>query len=546
MRGDCRAGTRCGAGGVCIAGCESARIPANWIRSRWGGGQEWELLFVIDDSGSMSEEQASLVAELPRLLNALLSGGDPATGIAFLPVRSLRVGVITTDMGTGPIGACGRMFGDDGVLLTEGNTADPSCMALYPSWLDFAADTGQDPSDFAHDVSCVASAVGTGGCGFEQQLDATLKALTPSTSGLTFAESTVGHGDGQNAGFLRESSGLAIITLTDEDDCSSTDTELFVEGSPHFDPNLNLRCFQYPEVLHPLSRYVDGLLALRNGPLVYAPITGIPVDLQPDPTRPQAPQIDALLEDERMIERVDPMDGTQLVASCDTPGRGKAFPPRRIARLTAMLEEQGAEVALGSICQESLAGPIDALLRAIAQADPSPCIQLPLQRNTEGLVACELTEFLAVDSEVTCEAIPGRVDAGVGPEGRRRCSVQQLPAWGEAPAGSGWYYDVFSRRARACADGPQRVGFTPGAELRPGSDLFLDCSQSEPPAAGSYCASRPERCAEAAATPAFPGGLVCSETRGRCVPVCESDADCGHGYRCSDDGICFDPACDWG
>ena len=44
--------------------------------------------------------------------------------------------------------------------------------------------------------------------------------------------------------------------------------------------HLNLRCFNYPDQVHPLSRYVNGLLELkRPGELVYAAITGIPSDM---------------------------------------------------------------------------------------------------------------------------------------------------------------------------------------------------------------------------------------------------------------------------
>ena len=334
-----------------------SEVPCEPVTSR-----EVDILLMIDNSGSMTEEQASLAAEIPRMIRVLTSGSNPDTGLSFAP-SSVRVGVISSDMGTGSEGACFSTFGDDGVLVRDGGTG-ASCMEAYPQWLDFADDTG------ANDATCLM-ALGTLGCGFEQQLDAMLKALATSDSGLTFTDGSLPHGDGANAGFLREDSVLVLIALTDEDDCSATDPALFVEGNPMFDPNLNLRCFNHPEVLHPTARYRDGLLALRSerpGRLVYAPIVGVPTDLVPSTTQPLAPQIEAILADARMVEMVNPMDNTQLVPSCDVPGRGRAFPPRRMLQVAAELDEGGARGVVSSICQESLTEPMNDILASIASA----------------------------------------------------------------------------------------------------------------------------------------------------------------------------------
>jgi hypothetical protein len=115
------------------------------------------------------------------------------------------------------------------------------------------------------DIACVA-AMGTGGCGFTQPLEAALKAVTPTTSSITFAMGTVGHGDGVNAGFVRPDSLLVVLVLTDEDDCSALDPDLFNPSSARYTGALNLRCFMYPEAVHPMSRYEDGLFALARTP----------------------------------------------------------------------------------------------------------------------------------------------------------------------------------------------------------------------------------------------------------------------------------------
>ncbi len=502
------------------------------------------LLLVIDDSGSMAEEQASLAAALPRLLRSLLLGYDEATLLSFPALDEIRLGVVTTDMGTGERGACGSRFGADGVLETGGDRSDPECMALYPTWLSFAGEEERFSDQPRVDAACLIGALGTSGCGFEQPLEAALKALTPSTSGITFAAGTVGHGDGQNAGFVLPDGVLAVVTLTDEDDCSTTDPALFDDPSTTYGPNLNLRCQEHADVLHPVERYVDGLVGLETKGLVYASIAGLPTDLVPDPSAPLAPQIDALLEDERMLERVDPEDATRLLPSCDTEGRGLAFPPRRIAELTARLGERGAKVVLGSICQPSYDATMGVLLGAIVESLGPRCLERSYERDAEGRVACELFEVLHPMSGVSCGDLPGRTLDRISDAGRSICLVQQLGSVGGAiPTGAGWYYDDFSALARdGCPESARRIAFAPGAEPAPGSQVGLDCTEASPPVWGSFCGRRPERCAEAVVPRYLPGGLTCDPETRTCLPPCESDADCLGGYRCRE-GTCRDLSC---
>ncbi len=265
-------------------------------------------------------------------------------------------------------------FGDDGVLLTRGNTMNPGCMATYPSFLGFSAATDTMPAAFAADVTCVA-AVGTNGCGFEQQLDAMLKAVSPSTAlnadgtSLTFASGTTGHADGANAGFLRPDAVLALINLTDEDDCSALDPDLFNEGSSRYPgANLNLRCFQYPEAVRPVSRYIDGFASLKADPsaIVYATISGIPVDLE-------GASYDAILADPRMIERPDASMPSQLTPSCNVEGGGNAYPPRRLVETARGLRAAGALTVATSICQTNLTGAVSAILGRVADSVSGEC-----------------------------------------------------------------------------------------------------------------------------------------------------------------------------
>ncbi|AKF09465.1 hypothetical protein [Sandaracinus amylolyticus] len=347
------------------------------------GSTPVDLLIVVDSSSSMAEEQDSLVAQLPRLIGELVDppDRDGDSQPDWPAITDLHVGVITPDLGVGgyTIPSCDdeANFGDDGVLR-EVASAD-GCSATYPPILEFGA--GDDPAAFANDVACVAR-VGTGGCGFEQPLEAALKALSPSTPQPytapdyvppTFVAGTSGHADGANAGFLRDGSLLAVIVLTDEEDCSVRDVELFDTSSPRYVTDLNLRCFAYPEALHPVERYVGGLLALRaDRPDLFAlaVIAGIPADAAVP--LPSLDDYERILARPEMEERVDPEMPTRLVPSCNGP-TGIAFPPRRLVRAVAGVGRGRGTVQ--SICQEDFTpavAPIVSLIGRRACAEHAP------------------------------------------------------------------------------------------------------------------------------------------------------------------------------
>ncbi|MFI5308970.1 MAG: hypothetical protein ACHQ53_16550, partial [Polyangiales bacterium] len=249
-----------------------------------------DLLFVVDNSDSMKEEQSALRSAFPRLMNALTSGDRDGDGVQDFPkVKDMHIGVVSTDMGlpgvTGILNCMG--LGQDGLLRNQPSSEQPGCRASYPHSLEFVAD-GDDPQATAADFACIAT-LGTGGCGFEQPLESALKALWPAhdpmanpktgANRITFLADPVtgigalGHGDAENGGFLRNDpvSLLGVVVLTDEDDCSASDTHVFTP--PQFlDPNdplamqgMNLRCHYNKKALYPVERYVNGLHALRPG-----------------------------------------------------------------------------------------------------------------------------------------------------------------------------------------------------------------------------------------------------------------------------------------
>ncbi|MEM1415093.1 MAG: hypothetical protein AAGH15_09345 [Myxococcota bacterium] len=590
------------------------RVPRFPSRFLDYGIVDIDLLFVIDDSPGMAEEQATLAEAIPRLLNALITGqpseSDPLWRANF-PVNSLRVGVISTDMGVGgnAVPSCGEAsFGKDGRLIERG-ASDPACEASYPAFLEFARVSREDDdsrdariAQLARDVSCVAP-LGTEGCTYGQPLEAVLKALTPASSELRFQGGTRGNGDRnriEGAGFfgpdddafLRPNSNLVIVLLTNDDDASVSEPDLYNADSTRFRGSLGLRSFNHPEAIYPVSRYVEGLIALRPASpssVTFAAITGVPDRLIGE--RPDFVDYDRILDDPAMQERIDPEDRSRLRASCEAPGGGRALPPRRLVTLARELEARGARTVVASICGDDYGPALDAIVRHVAvPVGRVSCLSRPRARSVLGLVPCEVTELLpAAGPETRCDIARGRelieVVEWYGSDGvqlRERCRVRQLTRREYEAGELGWVYDDFDAEAlRACSDSrPYRVSFARSAEPARGASIAISCGQRYVPAGASLSIQAPcegathsERdafCREATrpASPLYnarladqlPEGseLFCEPVSLTCQLGCVADDDCLPGEVCVDvdvpahaerpawQGVCVDPTCVYG
>ena len=359
-----------------------------------------DLLFVVDNSSSMQGEQTALRAQIPALIRQLTQDPDH-------PVKDLHVGVVSTDMGIPGVEfppSCHADGGDDGRLRHRPDTqAAPSCEGDYPQYQSY--DARYDNADqIADAVSCTAT-LGLGGCGFEQPLESAFKALWPRADDTyrfisTTIEGTYGRGDvpeaeGGNLGFLRndpdDPSLIAIVLLTDEEDCSVKTTEhlkpnnQLPEDSPYRQEDINLRCFLHKEFQYDLKiRYLDGLRALRPGRedlVFFSVIAGVPTDLVDsaalqnvnfDDSASRERFYSAILNDMRMQEQVDPATspGTgqgNLKPSCSRVVAGEttpstAYPPRRLVELARQFGEQGF---VQSICQDDLSPAVSAILERL-------------------------------------------------------------------------------------------------------------------------------------------------------------------------------------
>ena len=178
-----------------------------------------DIVFMIDNSGSMREEQDNLGRNFPVFISALegLPEGLP----------NVHIGVLSSDLGAGRfsgamVEGCTRPGGDHGVFQAQPRANGGLCRSAPKTGSFITANGAKTNFDgsISDALSCIA-ALGTGGCGFEHQLGSIQRALGGDAGGVP----------AQNAGFLRDDALLAIVIITDEDDCSAPDdTDLFDPG----------------------------------------------------------------------------------------------------------------------------------------------------------------------------------------------------------------------------------------------------------------------------------------------------------------------------
>jgi len=194
------------------------------------GNRPLDILFVVDNSGSMAEEQAALartiyksecpIADLNAVPEALL---DPKPGLlerlktvcGFSQIlaaydRDFRVGVITTD-----VDAC-----DNFIPQVMGGDAwgfRPQRGCLQPT-ADGQKVLTRDDVDLANKFREIVTGLGTFGSPYERGFDAVDDFLV----GDTFSDSCAGDRDA----FLRDGAQLLVVFVSDEDDCSHADDTL--------------------------------------------------------------------------------------------------------------------------------------------------------------------------------------------------------------------------------------------------------------------------------------------------------------------------------
>lgn len=145
---------------------------------------EVDVVFVVDDSSSMLSAQEKVKQAFQSFAESLEDFNS-----------NFHIGVTTTD--TSSNGLQGAMLR----VTVDGKS--------YPY-------ISNDMPNYPQLFETLINQVGTSGSVFEAGLEASSRAILPASKG--------GVGDTANAGFLRDDATLAVIWVSDEDDCSNDGT----------------------------------------------------------------------------------------------------------------------------------------------------------------------------------------------------------------------------------------------------------------------------------------------------------------------------------
>ena len=277
---------------------------------------------------------------------------------------------------------------------------------------------------------------------------------------------------------------------------------------------------------------------------------------------------------------VDPADPSRLATSCNVPGVGKAYPPRRLVSVARGLQEAGANGIVQSVCQSDFTPALRAIIDKIADVLGGACLPRELNRATDGSVNCDVTETLPSTGDyTTCaslasigrdpEPIRREIDDKTGAEVEVCRVIQVIPdrsgATPSLPSGGvGWYYDDFDPDLPTrCADNQQRISFTPGAEPKTGTLVKLECYQPARDDVGGLrvpgdgCGDNdnmPQNnvctCEGVDCSPSI-AGMICDAESLTCQVPCSSNADCRNrlglgGFICDTSKatpFCVNPTC---
>ncbi len=255
-------GTAAGAGASVVAGASGAvTLDHSFIvQSPSGIVDKMDILFSIDNSLSMGDKQQVLAAAVPQLLRRLTNPdcvdptvgstaapvqmADPATACPtgmereFSPIEDIHIGVVTSALGdfggdTCPEEGAQNIAQNDHAWLVGALQRTSNALPPFLGWTKteaagYASHIGPKLAEFKNLVAAATEL----GCGNEMTLEAWYRFLIdpkPPTDVTTVNSAMNVRGPIDNSiltqrkTFLRPDSLVAIVMLSDENDCSMRD-----------------------------------------------------------------------------------------------------------------------------------------------------------------------------------------------------------------------------------------------------------------------------------------------------------------------------------
>jgi hypothetical protein len=351
-----------------------------------GTDAKLDILFMVDNSSSMEPLQRKLAQSFAAFTGVIetLPGGAP----------DLHIGVVSSDMGAGATGGpgCNSNGGDRGLLQfapkdpvrCQGLELSDSYLALHTDPATASVVTNYGAPSLSDAFVCIAS-LGQAGCGLEHQLSSVRHALDPQLAPI------------ENAGFLRPDAYLAVVLLTNEDDCSAPlDSPIFDSDSKYVsDPLGPLTSFRCNYVGHicndgnrsgPPSLTKAGTLtnchSAEDGRLdKVADFVSFLKGLKSDPARvffaavtgPATPYEVALTGQANNDDSVSHWPEVQH--SCTAADGTYADPSVRISEAVTAFGTHGA---LASICGDSMAPALHDISTSLVEPMQASCVAVPL------------------------------------------------------------------------------------------------------------------------------------------------------------------------
>jgi hypothetical protein len=295
-----------------------------------------DILFVIDDSVSMTDEQEQLGIWSSELFDVLSPSGE-------LP--DLHIAVTSSTLPIAGLRQCetGGGLHVGGAVLEQGRFLR-----------DVAGPAGRERnySGTLTEAFAKMALVGDGGCGFEQPFNAARSALSGYAPG--------------GEGFLRDDALLLVVFVTDEDDCSASNPALFsdqyADACSDLGPITSYRCFEHgvrcydgkgsrvfgerrncrPDessaYVESVSAFAEFLKGVKPNPaqVIVAGIYGKPNHVTAIPD-----------------ERITTFSTPRLANVCGTGGKeGSGATPA--IRMNALMAEFGGRASQSSICESEL------------------------------------------------------------------------------------------------------------------------------------------------------------------------------------------------
>ena len=413
---------------------------------------EIDILFMIDNSSSMTEMQQKLSDQLPQFMDVL-------EGLATKP--SLHVAVVSSDMGAPGDSTSSIMCtprGDQGQFQSMARSpCNGTTLTAGATYISDADNMPNFTDPIANVFQCIAL-LGDKGCGFENQLASIDRALG---------------GDGQqpstNSGFLRPEAYLGIVILTNEDDCSApAGTPLYsLNGGQQnvanpLGPIANYRCNQFGHIctdpgsgatgepplqppgdamktgstptldlkncmsddsggqdnLIPVKNFISDIKALKQDPdnqILVAAIAG-------PPTPYTVAWLPASGGQNTQPGEVWPV----IEHSCGAAGGDDVNPEATMNPTDMSFGDPGVRIAqfvnsfhnslLASICDLTYRTSITNIATLLGQLITPPCITGTIQQDAGGLPMCAIVEHLTDSSGVKKDiSLPNCATSGANP-----------------------------------------------------------------------------------------------------------------------------------